>query len=280
MQKKRWPFFFFDADFESPFTLSSSEPSRPSSSAPPISTSCDSADWDERCESSRARGCREGVAVSSRAGVSGEVGRGRWPARPPKLLRVGVFAEGSSVRASSAGLLSLKKVLFGRGVVGVVSSPGRPGRGSGTGSAVLTALKTDMPCTACACVYTGAVERQCAAMGSWCRKTRCASRPSDVLPSVGGERGKTVQGHSSAAYKELVGERRSIAGWHQALRRAVDGRVAWEEAGNEADDESRTPHLQRAGPGLQAETGRNEATVVLFAVSKGTAAEGAATGGW
>lgn len=81
--------------------------------------------------------------------MSGEVGRGRWPARPAKLLRVGVFAEGSSVRASSGGLVSLKKVLFGRGVVGVVSSPGRPGRGSGTGSVVLTALKTDMSRAVC-----------------------------------------------------------------------------------------------------------------------------------
>lgn len=79
------------------------------------------------------------MVLSSREGVNGDEGRGRWPARPAKLLRVGVFAEGSSLRESSEGFASLKKVLFGRGVVGVLSSPGRPGGGSGTVSVVLTA---------------------------------------------------------------------------------------------------------------------------------------------
>jgi hypothetical protein len=79
------------------------------------------------------------VVLSSREGVNGDEGRGRWPASPAKLLRVGVLAEGSSVRESSEGFASLKKVLFGRGVVGVVSSPDRPGGGSGTVSVVFTA---------------------------------------------------------------------------------------------------------------------------------------------
>lgn len=79
------------------------------------------------------------MVLSSREGVNGDEGSGRWPARPAKLLRVGVFAAGSSARGSSAGFASLKKVLFGRGVVGVVSSPRRPAGGSGTESVVLTA---------------------------------------------------------------------------------------------------------------------------------------------
>lgn len=85
-----------------------------------------------------------GVVLSSREGVNGDDGSGRWPARPPKLLRVGVFADGSSVRGSSEGFDSEKNLEFGRGVVGVVSSPGRPGGGSGTVSVVLTAWKADM----------------------------------------------------------------------------------------------------------------------------------------
>jgi hypothetical protein len=61
-----------------------------------------------------------------------------------KVLRVGVLAEGSSARISSTGFGSTKKVLLGRGVVGVVSSPGRACGGSGTGKVVLTAWKVDM----------------------------------------------------------------------------------------------------------------------------------------
>lgn len=87
--------------------------------------------------------------LSSREGVNGEVGSGRWPASPPKLLRVGVFADGSSARTSSGAEAfdSVKNLLFGRGVVGVVSSPARPGGGSGTISVVLTAWKVDMAWT-------------------------------------------------------------------------------------------------------------------------------------
>lgn len=72
--------------------------------------------------------------------MKGDDGKGRWPARPAaKLLRVGVFADASSARTSSAAFDSGKKRLFGRGVVGVASSPGRPGSGSGTVRVVLTA---------------------------------------------------------------------------------------------------------------------------------------------
>ena len=60
------------------------------------------------------------------------------------MLRVGVLADGSSVRISSAAFDSAKNLLFGRGVVGVVSSPGRPCGGSGTDNVVLTAWKEDM----------------------------------------------------------------------------------------------------------------------------------------
>jgi hypothetical protein len=86
------------------------------------------------------------VLLVSLEGVKGEEGRGRWPpSPPPKLLRVGVFAEGSSARGSSTGWGSdLKKPEFGRGVVGVVSSPDRAGGGSGTVRVVFTAWKADM----------------------------------------------------------------------------------------------------------------------------------------
>jgi hypothetical protein len=57
---------------------------------------------------------------------------------------VGVFADGSSARESSDCCDSAKNLLFGRGVVGVVSSPGRLGGGSGTVSVVLTAWNVDM----------------------------------------------------------------------------------------------------------------------------------------
>lgn len=145
VQKKRWPFFFFEACFASLLTLSLSEPSRASSSPPPISTSWEPTDCEERCEFSRLRALfLLGVVLSSREGVKGDVGSGRWAARPPKLLRVGVFADGSSARGSSAGLESAKNLELGRGVVGVVSSPGRPGGGSGTERVVLTAWKADM----------------------------------------------------------------------------------------------------------------------------------------
>jgi hypothetical protein len=85
------------------------------------------------------------VLLVSLEGVKGDPGSGRWPASaPPKLLRVGVFAEESSVRESSAGRDSEKKVAFGRGVVGVVSSPDRDDGGSGTARVVLTAWNADI----------------------------------------------------------------------------------------------------------------------------------------
>lgn len=86
----------------------------------------------------------EGVSLSSREGVKGEEGSGRWPARPAKLLRVGVLTDGSSARTSSTPLDSGKNLELGRGVVGVVSSPPRPDGGSGTVRVVLTAWNADM----------------------------------------------------------------------------------------------------------------------------------------
>jgi hypothetical protein len=102
--------------------------------------------------------CVEGVSLVSRAG-KGEEGSGRWPARPAaKLLRVGVFTDGSSAWISSPPLDSGKNRLFGRGVVGVVSSPARPA-GSGTFRVVLTAWKVDMVGRSCSW-STGCTSRQ------------------------------------------------------------------------------------------------------------------------
>jgi hypothetical protein len=61
-----------------------------------------------------------------------------------KLLRVGVFTDGSSAWNSSTAFCSGKNLEFGRGVVGVVSPPPRPGAGSGTVRVVLTAWNVDM----------------------------------------------------------------------------------------------------------------------------------------
>ena len=146
VQKKRCPFFFFEGRFVSLVTLSLSDPSLSSSSPSPICTSCcEAIDCVDRCEFSRLASLLfEGVSLSSREGVKGDEGSGRWPARPAKLLRVGVFADASSARTSSLAFGSVKNLLFGRGVVGVVSSPARPGGGSGTVRVVLTAWKVDM----------------------------------------------------------------------------------------------------------------------------------------
>ena len=106
MQKNRCPFFFFEGRVESLFTLSLSEMSRPSSSSP-ISISCESTDWVDLCEFSLLNTpFWPGVLATSREGVKGVVGRGRCPEMPMKLLRVGVFAEGSSARGSSARVSS------------------------------------------------------------------------------------------------------------------------------------------------------------------------------
>lgn len=135
-------------------TLSLSDPSLSSSSPSPISTSrVDATDWVDLCEFPLLSSLFvEGVSLSSRVGVKGEEGSGRCPASPvAKLLRVGVFTEGSSERTSSPPLDSGKNLLFGRGVVGVVSSPARAGGGSGTVRVVLTAWKLDMlgECSVC-----------------------------------------------------------------------------------------------------------------------------------
>lgn len=146
MQKNRCPFFFFEGLVVSLLTLSLSDPSRSSSCA--ISTSwVESTECIDLCELCLLISpfWLAGLLVSLE-GVKGDEGRGRCPpSPPPKLLRVGVFAEGSSARGSSAGWGSeLKKPELGRGVVGVVSSPDRAGGGSGTVRVVFTAWKADM----------------------------------------------------------------------------------------------------------------------------------------
>jgi hypothetical protein len=150
VQKKRCPFFFFEGLFVSLVALSLSDPSLSSSSSStsPISTSRGEAtEWVDRWEFPWLRSLFvEGVSLSSRGG-KGEEGSGRWPARLMKLLRVGVFADGSSAWTSSTPFASGKNLVFGRGVVGVVSPPLRPGAGSGTVRVVLTALKVDILCT-------------------------------------------------------------------------------------------------------------------------------------
>jgi len=83
------------------------------------------------------------VLLSCEGGVNGAFGNGRWPTIPWKLSRVGVFADGSSA-LTSALCCSLGKNLMGRGVVGVVSSPSRPGGGSETVKVVLTARNPDI----------------------------------------------------------------------------------------------------------------------------------------
>jgi hypothetical protein len=160
VQKKRCPFFFFDGLPVSLVTLSLSEPSLSSSSPSPISMSrCEAMDCVDLCEPPLLSSLLvEGVSLVSRAG-KGEEGSGRWPARPAaKLLRVGVFTDGSSAWISSPPLDSGKNRLFGRGVVGVVSSPARPA-GSGTVRVVLTAWKVDMVGRSCSW-STGCTSRQ------------------------------------------------------------------------------------------------------------------------
>jgi hypothetical protein len=127
VQKKRCPFFFLDGRFESLVTLSLSDPSLSSSSPSPMCTSCPEAI--DLCESSLLCSLlleAEGVSLSSRAGVKGDEGSGLCPTSPANVLRVGVLADGSSARISSVAFDSAKNLLLGRGVVGVVSSPGRP----------------------------------------------------------------------------------------------------------------------------------------------------------
>lgn len=121
----------------SAFKLPSSDPSSPFSEAP-ISISSDPLDFAEYCESPR---CRPGFAGSSFLGVvmaagKGDAGRGLWSAKAPKLALVGVVASSRCI----GGGCELGAV-FGRGVVGVVSSPLRPW-GSGT-RVVFTGRKVD-----------------------------------------------------------------------------------------------------------------------------------------
>lgn len=145
MQKNRWPFFFFEGLPFSLVTLSLSEPSLSSSSSPICTSSVVSTDCVDVCDCPLLMLLLvDGVSLSSREDSKGEEGKGRWPGMPTKLLRVGVFREGSSALTSSAAFESFWKRGSGRGVVGVVSSPERPGGGSGTVRVVLTAWKLDM----------------------------------------------------------------------------------------------------------------------------------------
>jgi hypothetical protein len=185
VQKNRWPFFFLEGLFVSLVTLSLSEPSLSSSSPSAISTSCcEATDCVDLWELPRLSSLLfEGVSLSSREGVKGDEGSGRWLAIPPKLLRVGVFTDGSSARMSSTAFDSGKKRLFGRGVVGVVSSPPRPVGGSGTVRVVLTAWKVVMlggaaaperVCCSAACTMQVRRQRRGAYVAAQC------SRPSQV----------------------------------------------------------------------------------------------------
>lgn len=125
VQKKRWPFFFFDGRCESLVTLSLSEPSSsaPSSASPsPISTSSEVPEALDRFELPRFSDASSLFARSGPCADGGSSGRGRWPRTPPKLCRVGVSgAESSAGWLISVGCWHEKRTLA-VGVVGVFSS--------------------------------------------------------------------------------------------------------------------------------------------------------------
>src|SRR5690242_8630398 len=107
VQKNRWPFFFFEGLPFSLVALSLSEPSLSSSSSPMCTSSAVSTDCVEVCDCPLLRLLLvDGVSLSSREGSKGEDGKGRWPGIPMKLLRVGVFSEGSSALTTSTLLAS------------------------------------------------------------------------------------------------------------------------------------------------------------------------------
>jgi len=175
VQKKRCPFFFFPPrDSVVVLSLSESSPSAPSSASPsPISTSESPASWDlsDRFEPSRFRDVssslrQSGVCID----VSGPDGKGRWPATPPKLCRVGVCGADPSARACFDGGLANRA--FGFGVVGVFSSPDRAL--CGALSEVLTSVKA------------AAIARWPAIVGCWLpvRLTADSARRSVLLPSM------------------------------------------------------------------------------------------------
>lgn len=86
-----------------------------------MSTSCDPTDCAERCECSLLK--TPGVDSSVWLGcivnddLKGEVGRGLWPLRPPKLSLVGVVVDGSSAIVVDCGCDG--GIDGARGVVGV-----------------------------------------------------------------------------------------------------------------------------------------------------------------
>lgn len=127
VQKNFWPFFFF-VGRPSPSTLSLSDPPPPPSpSESAISTSCESVEGAERCESSRwtvaSRFSTFAGCVEANVFWNGDVGKGRCPLTPPKLALVGVV--GADWVVSSAGRVAsgFKDGGAGaRGVVGVDAS--------------------------------------------------------------------------------------------------------------------------------------------------------------
>lgn len=131
VQKKRWPFFFFDGRCESLVTLSLSDPSSsaPSSASPsPISTSSD--DTVDLFELPRFNDASSFFVRSGPCADGGSSGSGRWPRTPPKLCRVGVSGAESSAGVSGPVRCWLEKRTFGVGVVGVLSPPCRERSGA------------------------------------------------------------------------------------------------------------------------------------------------------
>ena len=125
VQKKRWPFFFFDGRCESLVTLSLSDPSSsaPSSASPsPISTSSEQPDAVDLFELPRFNDSSSLLVRSVPCDEGGSSGSGRWPRTPPKLCRVGVSGAESSIGLSISAGGCWEKRTLGVGVVGV-SSP-------------------------------------------------------------------------------------------------------------------------------------------------------------
>lgn len=204
MQKKRWPFFFFDGRCESLVTLSLSEPSSsaPSSASPsPISTSSEQPDACDLFELPRFSDASSLFVRSGPCADGGSSGRGRWPRTPPKLCRVGVSgAESSAGWLYSVGCWTENRTLA-VGVVGVFSSPCR--ERSGAFSEVWTMLleasaiarsravvglewassregkpaRRLLPATATKCHFCCRSRRRRRDRVWWCEKQRCCRCP-------------------------------------------------------------------------------------------------------
>jgi hypothetical protein len=121
VQKKRWPFFFFEGRCESLRALSLSDPSSsPWSSSPsPMSMSSPSCSTfgDAICRLSRFRDSCDSIDPCC---VLRVLGNSLWPTLPSKVGFVGVL----TVDSSSMGLFSGSAMpTGGLGVVGVCSPP-------------------------------------------------------------------------------------------------------------------------------------------------------------